>query len=78
MSIERYQMNKNLYGEILRNDFKKNPWNNLILLLFMSLSVTLAVSVFFVISQLFTTISTMYETAKPPHFLQMHKGELVL
>ena len=70
-------MNKNLYGEILRNDFKKNPWNNLILLLFMSLSVTLTVSVFFVISQLFTTISTMYETSKPPHFLQMHKGELV-
>lgn len=70
-------MYKNLYKELLRNDFKKNPWNNLILLLFMSLSVTLTVSVFFVTSQLFTTISTMYETAKPPHFLQMHKGELV-
>lgn len=62
--------------KLLKNDFKKNPWNNFILFLFMSLSVTIAVSVVFMLSQLFTSISTMYETAKPPHFLQMHKGEL--
>ena len=65
-----------MYKKLFINDFKKNPWNNLILLLFMALSVTLGVSVFFVSSQLFTSISAMYETAKPPHFLQMHKGEL--
>lgn len=65
-----------MYKKLFINDFKKNPWNNLILLLFMALSVTLGVSVFFVSSQLFTSITTMYETAKPPHFLQMHKGEL--
>ena len=59
------------------NDFKKNPGNNLVVLLFMMLSVTLAVSVFFVLVQLFTSISNMYEVAKPPHFLQMHKGALV-
>lgn len=59
------------------NDFKKNPGNNLVVLLFMMLSVTLAVSVFFVLVQLFTSISDMYGVAKPPHFLQMHKGVLV-
>lgn len=65
-----------MYLKLLKNDFKKNPGNHLILLLFMSLSVALAVSVFLMLVQLFTSISTMYETAKPPHFLQMHKGEM--
>lgn len=63
-----------MYIKLLKNDLKKNPGNNVILFLFMSLSVTLAVSVFLMLVQLFTSISTMYETAKPPHFLQMHKG----
>ena len=66
-----------MYRKLFLNDFRKNPWNNLILLLFMSLSVTLAVSVFLVSAQLVTSISNMYEKANPPHFLQMHKGELV-
>lgn len=63
-----------MYIKLLKNDLKKNPGNNVILFLFMSLSVTLAVSVFLMLVQLFASISTMYETAKPPHFLQMHKG----
>lgn len=62
--------------KLLKNDFRKNPKKHLILLLFMSLSVTLAVSVFLMLVQLFTSISSMYEMAKPPHFLQMHKGEI--
>ncbi|WP_075719257.1 ABC transporter permease [Roseburia sp. 499] len=65
-----------MYFKLLKNDFKKNPGKHLILLLFMSLSVTLAVSVFLMLVQLFTSISSMYETARPPHFLQMHKGEI--
>ena len=65
-----------MYYKILSNDFKKNPGKHFILLLFMTLSVTLAVSVFLMLVQLFTSISSMYETAQPPHFLQMHKGEL--
>lgn len=65
-----------MYIKLLKNDFRKNPGKHLILLLFMSLSVTLAVSVFLMLVQLFTSISSMYETAKPPHFLQMHKGEI--
>lgn len=65
-----------MYLKLMKNDFKKNPGKQMILLLFMSLSVTLAVSVFLMLVQLFTSISSMYETAKPPHFLQMHKGEI--
>lgn len=65
-----------MYLKLFKNDLKKNPWNNSILFLFMTLSVTLAVSVCLMLTQLFSSISTMYETARPPHFLQMHKGEL--
>lgn len=65
-----------MYFKLLRNDFRKNPGKQLILFLFMSLSVTLAVLVFLMLVQLFASISSMYETANPPHFLQMNKGEL--
>lgn len=66
-----------MYLKLLINDLKKNPWNNAILFLFMSLSVMLAVSVCLMLIQLFSSLTTMYETARPPHFLQMHKGELI-
>lgn len=66
-----------MFRKLIKNEFKNEPWNQLILFLFMTLSVTLAVSVCLMLVQLFTSISTMYETANPPHFLQMHKGELV-
>lgn len=62
--------------ELLKNDFKKNMWRNVILLLFMTLSAAIAISVCLMLTQLFTSISSMYEKARPPHFLQMHKGEL--
>lgn len=62
--------------KIVKNEFKNDPWSQCILFLFMTLSVTLAVSVSLMLVQLFSSISTMYERANPPHFLQMHKGEL--
>lgn len=65
-----------MYLKLLQNDFRKRPWNNAILLLFMCLSAAIAVTVTLMLTQLFTSISSMYETANPPHFLQMHKGEL--
>ncbi len=65
-----------MYTKLLINDFKKKPWKNLILFLFMCLSVMVTVSVTLMLSQLFSSIHTMYETANPPHFLQMHKGEI--
>ena len=51
-----------MYLKLLKNDFRKNPWNNAILLLFLCLSSAVAV-----------TVTLMLD---PPHFLQMHKGEL--
>lgn len=66
-----------MFLKLLKNDFRKNLWNNLVLFLFIGLSAAIAVTVTLVLSQLFTSISSMYETANPPHFLQMHKGELV-
>ena len=38
-----------MHRKLLFNDFRKNPWNNLILLLFISLSVMFAVAVFLVL-----------------------------
>ena len=64
-----------MYVRLLINDLKKNPWSHAILFLFLSLSATIAVSVCLMLVQLFSSITTMYKVAKPPHFLQMHKGE---
>lgn len=63
-----------MYLKLLKNDFRKNPWNNGILLLFITLAAVITVMVTLMLTQLFTSISSMYETANPPHFLQMHKG----
>ena len=59
---------------LLMNDFRKRAWKNIVLFVFMLLSVTIAASVVLMLSQLFSSITSMYETAKPPHFLQMHIG----
>lgn len=64
-----------MYLKLLKNDFRKNPWNNGILLLFITLAAVITVIVTLMLTQLFTSISSMYETANPPHFLQMHKGD---
>lgn len=65
-----------MIGTLLKNDFRKNKGKNLILLLFIALSAAIAVSVCLMLMQLFSSISGLYETARSPHFLQMHKGEL--
>lgn len=65
-----------LHVKLLINDFRKKAWKNIILFVFMCLSATIAVSVVLMLSQLFSSISSMYETAKPPHFLQMHMGTI--
>lgn len=63
-----------IHIKLLINDFRKRAWKNIILFVFMCLSVTIAASVVLMLSQLFSSITSMYETAKPPHFLQMHMG----
>ena len=65
-----------LHIKLLLNDFRKRAWKNIILFVFMCVSVTIAASVVLMLSQLFSSISSMYEVAKPPHFLQMHMGTI--
>jgi putative ABC transport system permease protein len=67
-------MNMNL--KMLKNDFKRNRAGNVALLLFMTLAAGLVVVATIVVTQLITSMTGMYKTAKPPHFLQMHKGEI--
>ncbi|WP_091540842.1 ABC transporter permease [Alkaliphilus peptidifermentans] len=61
---------------IVKNDFKRNKVINLALLLFMMFSAGLAVLSVITGVQTFISISELYEKAQPPHFLQMHKGEI--
>ena len=63
-----------IHIKLLLNDFRKRAWKNIVLFVFMCLSVTIAASVVLMLIQLFSSITSMYETAKPPHFLQMHMG----
>ena len=65
-----------IHIKLLLNDFRKRAWKNIVLFVFMLLSVTIAASVVLMLSQLFSSITSMYETAKPPHFLQMHMGDI--
>lgn len=67
-------MNMNL--KILKNDFKRNRAGNMSLLLLMTLAACLVVVATMVATQLITSMMGMYKTALPPHFLQMHKGEI--
>lgn len=67
-------MNMNL--KMLKNDFKRNRAGNVALLLFMTLAAGLVVAATIVVTLLTTSMMGMYKTAKPPHFLQMHKGEI--
>lgn len=61
---------------IIKNDLKRNKGINLALLLFMMFAATLAVLSVIMSVQTFTSISELYKTAQPPHFVQMHKGEI--
>jgi len=62
--------------KLFKNDLRKNPGSNLAMLLFLALSGAVAAAVVLMLVQLFSSISSLYETAQPPHFLQLHKGEL--
>ncbi|QVK21861.1 FtsX-like permease family protein [Mycoplasmatota bacterium] len=62
--------------KMLKNDFNRNRAGNVSLLLFMTLVSGLVVVATIVVTQLIISMMGMYSTAKPPHFLQMHKGEI--
>ncbi|WP_313342253.1 FtsX-like permease family protein [Sedimentibacter sp.] len=61
---------------IVKNDFKRNKVINLALLLFIFFSSCLAILSMIMAVQTYTSISELYKTAQPPHFVQMHKGEI--
>src|SRR5690554_3035611 len=61
---------------IVKNDLKRNKMINLTLLLFIMFSAVLAVLAVMTAVQTFTSISNLYKTAQPPHFLMMHKGDI--
>lgn len=65
----------NMHMKMLKNDFAKKGWKNTILYAFMFMSVLISSLVVLMLTQLFTSISSMYEAARPPHFLQMHMGK---
>jgi len=67
---------KYLNWSTIKNDFKRNKAINLALLLFMMFSAILAVASVIMAVQTFKSISALYDKAQPPHFLQMHKGEI--
>lgn len=64
-----------MYLKLLKNDIRKNPGSNLSVLFFVALSVSVTAAVVLMLVQLFSSITSLYEEACPPHFLQLHKGE---
>lgn len=61
---------------IVKNDLKRNKLINASLLLFITISAILATMSVIIGIQTVTSITNFFEAAKPPHFLQMHKGNL--
>ncbi len=67
---------KSLKWLLLKNDLVRNKSINLALFLFIMMSAVLAVLSVIVAVHTFTSIAEFYKIAQPPHFLQMHKGEI--
>lgn len=61
---------------LIKHDCMKNKTVNLALLLFMIFSASLAVLSVIMAVETFSSISALYKRAQPPHFVQMHKGEI--
>lgn len=61
---------------IIKNDLVRNKTINIVLVVFILFSSALASLSALVATQAFVSITDLYQTAQPPHFLQMHKGEL--
>ena len=62
--------------KILVRDFLQNKIINIVLLLFIVLSAFLISSGTMVVMKLVNSMDTIFEIAVPPHFLQMHAGEM--
>lgn len=60
---------------LIKKDLKRNKAINMVLILFLILSACLLSSAALITCRLLGSIDNIYKIAKPPHFLQMHKGE---
>lgn len=63
---------------LIRNDLRKSPGTNLALLAIITLSAFLLATGAMVGERLLGSITALFDQAKPPHFLQMHVGDLDL
>ena len=61
---------------MIKNDLKRNKTGNAAFLLFMFLATALISVSVFIVSNLFNSINGMYRKAQPPHFAQLHLGEV--
>lgn len=57
------------------NDFTKNKGVNFALLVVLVLSAFLMATGAMVMERMFGSVNALFDEAKPPHFLQMHKGD---
>lgn len=68
--------NRIMIKKMLVKEFLKNKIVNIVLLLFIVMSAFLISSGTMVVIQLVNSLEAIFEVAKPPHFLQMHSGEV--
>lgn len=68
-------MTDHLYLRYGTNDLRKNKGVNIALAVVLILSAFLMATGSMVMERLVGSINQLFEQAKPPHFLQMHKGE---
>lgn len=69
-------MAQNISRSLLKNDVKRNPLVNAMLFLFLMLSALLMSTGVLVSERLSGSLDELMEAAHPPHFLQMHVGEI--
>lgn len=65
-------------ASIIKHDLKHNKLIHLILILFIALSTAVASLAVASGARTLDSISQLYEIAQPPHFLQMHRGDIDL
>ncbi len=69
-------MAKNVSFSLFKNDVKRNPLVNAILFLFLFFSALLMATGVLVTERLSGSLDELMNIAQPPHFLQMHVGEI--
>lgn len=65
----------NLYLRYLRNDLRQNRGVTVALVVVLTFSAFLMASGALVVERLAGSVDRMFAVAKPPHFLQMHRGD---